>query len=153
RFAQDGATPWRYDARRDRDREAERERYARSLVATGGPALAVRAPAGLALAADVAARAGELLGPLGRDGRGGAAGAARPSLTLYRTLEEKGGFTFDTHAEHVEAGRGAPGAHAALPAGREALDLWSVAGVRLLACGADRRSRFWRPAASAWARR
>src|SRR5262249_9199997 len=105
RFAQDGGTPWRYDARRDRDREAERARYAKALLSTGSPRLEVRAPAGLALAADVAAQGDELLARMSRDGLAAPAGAPRPALTLYRSLEEKGALTFDTHAEHVDAAR------------------------------------------------
>jgi hypothetical protein len=166
RFAQDGGRPWRYEPRLDLDREAGRERFARSLVTTGSAALAVRSPAGFAGAAAVAERSESLLQRMGRDGLPAPAGAGRPTLTLYRSLEEKGALVLDTHAE--DAGGGAPGeakripgragsaalaAHAALPYGRESLDLWSVAALRLLQCGADPRSRFWVPAATGWAGR
>ena len=155
RFAQDGAKPWTYDPRRDRDREAERDRYVRALVTTGGTGLAVRAPAGLDLAAEVSGRAEALLARMTRQGLSAPAGAPRPTLTLYRSLEEKGTLTLDTHAEHT-AGRaagatsGGPAANAALPAGRATLDLWCVPALRLLQCGASPASRFWKPAAVAW---
>ena len=153
RFTQDPAHPWGYDPRRDRDREAERDRYARALVTTGGAALAVRAPAGLQLAAAVFAKSEALLTKMSAAGFVAPAGAARPSLTLYRSLEEKGTLTLDTHAEHAGGTRVAPAAHAALPAGRDQLDLWCVPALRLLQCGASPASRFWRPAAVAWADR
>jgi len=153
RFAQDSGHPWTYDARRDRDREAERDRYVNALVTTAGAGLALRAPAGLALAAEVSGSAEALLARMNRQGLAAPAGSPRPVLTLYRSLEEKGTLTFDTHAEHV-SGRGAePAAHAALPAGRAALDLWSVPAIRLLQCGASPSSRFLEPAAVAWATR
>jgi len=156
RFAQDAAKPWTYDPRRDRDREAERDRYVKALVTTGGTGLAVRAPAGLALAAEVSGRAEALLMRMSRQGLAAPAGTPRPTLTLYRSLEEKGTLTFDTHAEHAGRARdatGAPAANAALPAGRDALDLWCVPAMRLLQCGASPASRFLRPAAVAWAER
>jgi len=153
RFAQDGAQPWRYDPARDRDREAERERFARTLVTSGGTALAVRAPAGLALAGPALERGEALLQRMSRDGLGAPAGSPRPALTLYRSLEEKGTLTFDTRAEHAAGGRADAAAHAALPAGRSTLDLWCVPALRLLQCGASPASRFWRPAATAWAQR
>src|SRR4029078_5922407 len=53
RFAQDAGKPWTYDPRRERDRDGGGERYVKALVTTGGTGLAVRAPAGLALAAEV----------------------------------------------------------------------------------------------------
>ena len=153
RFAQDPSRPWSYDPRRDRDREAERDRYARALVATGGTGLEVRAPAGLALAAEVSGRAEALLARMTRQGLAPPAGSPRPTLTLYRSLEEKGTLTLDTHAEHAGGTRAAPAAHAALPAGRAGLDLWCVPALRLLQCGASPASRFWRPAAVAWTAR
>jgi hypothetical protein len=113
----------------------------------------VRSQPGLALAADVAHAADLLLERMAREGLAEPAGAPRPALTLYRSLEEKGEITTSTLAEHVLGGRTALAAHAALPFGRSALDLWSVAGLRLLQCGADPASRFWRPAATLWAGR
>ncbi|HEY6866886.1 MAG TPA: hypothetical protein VI792_06495, partial [Candidatus Eisenbacteria bacterium] len=76
--------------------------------------------------------------------------AARPggppvALTLYRSLEEKGRMTRDTRPEHVADGV----AHAALPAGHAALDLWSVAAARLVRLGGSERSPFLEPAAVA----
>ena len=156
RFAQDAAHPWTYDPRRDRDREAERDRYMRALVSTGGAALAVRAPGGLDMAADVSGRAEKLLDRMSRQGLAAPAGSPQPTLTLYRSLEEKGTLTLDTHAEHAvgrAGGSGAPAAHAALPAGRATLDLWCVPALRLLQCGASPASRFLKPAAVAWAAR
>ncbi|MFN8586978.1 MAG: hypothetical protein U0704_04175 [Candidatus Eisenbacteria bacterium] len=144
-FAQTEAAPWRYDAARDRDREAERARYAATLVARGGGALVVRAPAGLAPAADAARRGEALLARMDAAGLP-APPRARVTLTLYPSLERKGLFTRVTRPEH----RGAKGeAHAALAAGRERLDLWSVAAARLDQLGASGESRFVEPAA-AW---
>ncbi|HXS83956.1 MAG TPA: hypothetical protein VN896_14655 [Methylomirabilota bacterium] len=153
RFAQDPAHPWAYDPRRDRDREAERERYVSALVVTPCDGVVLRSPSGLPLAADVAHETDALLARMAAAGLAAPAGAAKPSLTLYRSLEEKGAITSSTLAEHVLGGRGALAAHAALPFSRDALDLWSVAGLRLLQCGGDAASRFWRPAATYWAGR
>ncbi len=144
-FAQEGAKPWTYDARRDRDREAERERFVRELRVRSGPGLVLRSPADLAGAEATRAAAAALLDRLARQGLAAPAGAT-VSLTLYRSLEEKGGHTRDTHAEHVAAAGGA--AHAALPFGRDALDLWSVTASRLVQLGASPESRFLKPAAT-----
>ena len=148
-FAQEGPRPWVYDASRDRDREAERERFVRELRTRSGPGLVLRSPADLVGAEATRAAAVALLDRLARQGFGPPAGATA-RLTLYRSLEEKGFHTRDTHAEHVAAsGTGAGGsAHAALPFGREALDLWSVAELRLVQLGASPESRFLRPAAT-----
>ncbi len=147
-FAQDGGRPWRYDASRDRDREAERERYVSTLRSQAGAGVVVRAPAGLAGADAVRAASTELLARLARQGWSAPAGGAPVTLTLYRSLEEKGVFTRDTHAEHVGAAAGGTSAHAALPFGRATFDLWSVAAVRLVQQGGSGASRFLRPAAT-----
>ena len=150
RFAQSAAAPWRYDAALDRDLEAERARYAASLVAMGPAPLVVRAPASLAAAAASARAAGlALLARLDAFGLTAPPHSAPASLTLYRSLEQKGLMSRDTRPEHLEGG----GAHAALAAGREALDLWSVAAARLVAIGATARSRFLEPAAVGFADR
>jgi hypothetical protein len=146
-FAQSAGHPWRYDPALDRDREDEARRFAASLRVTRTAGVAVSAPPGLALAGPALAQADSLLRLL--DARGLAPGrgapAARPvSLTLYRSLEEKGTLTHDTRPEHLEGGA----AHAALPAGRAALDLWSVAAARLVRLGASERSPFLLPAAA-----
>ncbi len=145
RFAQSEAAPWRYDPALDRDREAERARYVATLVAQGGAPLVVRAPAGLAPARSTRAAGVALLARLDSLGLRAPARAAPLSLTLYPSLETKGLLTRDTRPEHLERGA----AHAALPAGRAALDLWSVAAARLVSLGASERSRFLEPA-GAW---
>jgi hypothetical protein len=143
-FAQDAAHPWRYEAARDHDREADRDRYARSLRSFGAGALAVRAPAGHARAVAIAATSNALLQRLARVGLAAPAGAPPVTLTLYRSLEEKGVLTRDTHSEHVTGGGEA---HAALPFGRAQFDLWSVAALRLQQLGARAESRFFLPLA------
>jgi hypothetical protein len=142
-FAQDGGRPWRYDPARDRDREAERERFARGLRSRAGDGVVVRAPGDAAGVEATRAAASALLARLARHGLAPPAGTAPAQLTLYRSLEEKGAFTRDTRPEHVSA----TAAHAARPAGRDTLDLWSVAAVRLLQLGASEGSRFLEPAA------
>lgn len=142
-FAQEGGRPWRYDPARDRDREAERDRFARGLRSRAGDGIVVRAPADVAGAEAARAAASALLVRLTRLGLPPPAGTTPAVLTLYRSLEEKGAFTRDTRPEHVSAAA----AHAAHPAGRAALDLWSVAAVRLLQLGASEDSRFLEPAA------
>lgn len=152
-FAQEAATPWRYDPARDRDREAERDRFVRGLRARPGAGLVVRAPADLAGADAVREAASALLSRLARSGLPAAAGAPPATLTLYHSLEEKGTFTRDTHAEHVAVATAVPAAHAALPAGRSALDLWSIAALRLQQHGGSTESRFLEPAAVHFAAR
>lgn len=163
-FAQSAGHPWRYDPALDRDREEEARRFTASLRTARTASVAVSAPPGLALAAPALDQADSLLGrldalgfaaaepggpasrraPGSRLGAARGAPAARPvSLTLYRSLEEKGTLTRDTRAEHLEGGA----AHAALPAGHAALDLWSVAAARLVRLGASERSPFLLPAA------
>ena len=149
RFAQSAAAPWRYDAALDRDLEAERARYVASLVAKGPAPLVVRAPASLAVAAPARAAGVALLARLDAFGLTAPPRSAPVSLTLYRSLEQKGLMSRDTRPEHLETGA----AHAALPAGREALDLWSVAAARLVASGATARSRFLEPASVLFAGR
>jgi hypothetical protein len=147
-FAQDPARPWHYDAARDHDREADRDRYLAGLRSIADRALVVRAPAGLAAAPGVFAGASALLTNLSRSGLAAPAGAPPLTLTLYRSLEQKGQLTRDTHPEHWVAGGSAPVAHAALPFGRETLDLWSVAALRLVQLGGSAQSRFLVPAAA-----
>jgi hypothetical protein len=142
-FAQEGGRPWRYDPGLDRDRERARERFEASLVATEGDRVRVRSP-GLAAAGPTRTRGDRLLARL--DTLGLHPARRTPvAVTLYRSLEEKGVVTRDTRPEHVENGA----VHAALPAGRERLDLWSVAAARLVSAGAAPDSRFLEPA-GAW---
>jgi hypothetical protein len=90
---------------------------------------------------------------MSRDGLAAPAGAPPLVLTLYRSLEQKGELTRDTHPEHWVAAGAAPAAHAALPFGRETLDLWSVAALRLVQLGGVAPSRFLVPAAAEFAGR
>ena len=145
RFAQSGAPPWRYDPALDRDRERERARFEQELRGAASGALTVRAPAELAGGEAVRARVLTLLASLDARGLTDASGAA-PSLTLYRSLEQKGLIARNTRPEHLEADGSA---HAALPAGRSELDLWSVAAQRLVRLGASRDSPLLEPA-GAW---
>lgn len=149
RFAQDGGKPWRYDPTLDRDREAERARFAGALRMTAGRALELRAPAGATGTAEYLAAGDAVLARLDAAGFPARATAPRIAVVLYRSLEQKGVQTRDTHAEHVADGQ----AHAARPAGRSALDLWSVAAVRLDRYGANEASRFRVPAAVEFASR
>ncbi len=144
-FAQTPSAPWRYAAARDRDREAERARFATGLATLGDRTL-VSAPG-------VTAGATALLARLSGMGLAPPAGSAPPVLTLYRSLEEKGVLTRDTHPEHWRPGAPAPAAHAALPFRRRALDLWSVAVLRLVQLGGSAQSRFLVPAGVALAGR
>jgi len=141
RFAQSAARPWRYDATLDRDRERDRERFEASLRTLRGRSLAVRAPDDLAPEATAAA-AESLLARLDRMGFR-APSSPVSTLTLYRSLEEKGTLTRNTRPEHLEA----DGAHGARAAGRDALDLWSVAALRLRAMGASAEAPYLVPAA------
>src|SRR5262245_49246928 len=151
RFAQPAGKPWTYDPALDRDREAERERLERSLSTRESPGLTVRAQPGTRGLETVEAAAAPLLARLERAGFAG--GAAPITLTLYRSLEEKGVHLRDTHAEQVAGEAAGVAVHAALPAGRSELDLWSVAAMRLLRNGAAGGSRFLKPAAVQFAGR
>ena len=164
-FAQAGGRPWRYLPALDHDRDDDARRFTAALRAARTARVAVWAPPGLAIAASTLVQADSLLRqldglglaaaeapaaaprrPHGRVAVPPAASSARPvSLTLYRSLEEKGTLTRDTRPEHLEDGA----AHAALPAGRATLDLWSVAAARLARLGASERSPFLLPAAAA----
>lgn len=148
-FAQDGGRPWRYDAARDRDRDAERARWNQGLRTFEGAAVRVRAPLGLRFTSATLAGADAVLARMAVAGLAAPRAAGRPVLTLYRSLEEKGVLTRDTHAESLTPS----GAQAAWPAGRAALDLWSVAALRLLQLGASGESRFLVPVAVGWADR
>jgi hypothetical protein len=140
-FAQSAAQPWHYEPSLDHDREAEARRFERSLRIQGTGAVRMRSAGGITLAPAIRAAAEALAAHL--DGAGLAApGATTLELTLYRSLEEKGGLTRSTRPEHVDAA----GAHAALPAGREALDLWSLAALRLIRLGARPDSPWLEPA-------
>lgn len=146
RFAQSLAHPWSYDASLDRDRESERDRFMVALDARPSHALRVQGPVGLAAIPATQAAGDALLARLSAMGLGEsvtAHGKAAPLvLTLYRTLEQKGVLTRDTRPEHLRDGN----AHAALPAGRDASDLWSVVAARLQRLGASEDSRFLEPA-------
>lgn len=147
-FAQDPKSPWRYDPALDHDRERDRERFTRSLAPLAGAGLVVEAPPGAPGAAAALARGEALLGRLDREGLADPR-RRRVTLTLYRSLEEKGILTRRTAPEDLDAG----GARAALPAGHDAYDLWPVAAARLVALGASRESPWLEPAAVALARR
>ena len=152
RFAHDGGKPWRYDPALDRDREAERARFAQGLRASVGRALTVRAPVGASGVPELLAAGDALLGRL--DAAGFTAPARRVTLMLYRSLEQKGVQTRDTHAEHMTGQRtDRDVVHAALPAGRASLDLWSIAAMRLRQCGGSSDSRFLEPAAAHFVKR
>jgi hypothetical protein len=140
-FAQAPERPWRYDPALDRDRDRERAAFARGLVAHPTPGFTLRAPARDPHAAAVRSAAAALVAALDRAG----VPAAPVTLTLYPSLERKGTLTRSTRSEHVD---GAGAAHAALPFGRGALDLWSVAAARLVAAGADPASPWLRPVAT-----
>ncbi len=142
-FAQAPSAPWRYDASLDRDREAERSHYASELRVQRSASLLVRAPAGSATGAQANSAGTALLARMDRVGLPAPAKAAPITLTLYRSLEAKGVLTRDTRPEHLDGGE----AHAALPSGHTAFDLWSVAAARLQQLGAREESRFLQPAA------
>jgi hypothetical protein len=144
-FAQSTERPWRYDPALDRDLEAMRERSRASMRPVGsGPVLVWSAP-GSPGAGAVLGAAEALVRRLDRMGFA-ARGAAAISLALYPSLEVKGELTRITRPEHLDD---AGGAHAALPAGRAALDLWSVAGARLRRLGGAADSP-WLAPASIW---
>jgi hypothetical protein len=150
RFAQEGGRAWRYDPALDRDREAERARYERELRPVAARALRVRAPQDLTAAPAIAQAADALLARMDGYGWTAPVGGTPPTLVLYRSLEEKGRQCRDTRAEHLS---GDAVAHAARPAGRVALDLWSVAAMRLRQSGASEDSRFLVPEAVRFAER
>jgi hypothetical protein len=145
-FAQEGGPPWRYDPALDHDREAERATYARSLRATGGGALTVRAPAALPLAAPALATGRALLARMDAMGLATPARTRGVVLTLYRSIEDKGRLARETRPEQAVG----PGEALAAPVtGREGPDLGCVAAARLLQLGASPGSRFLEPA-GAW---
>ena len=141
-FAQEPAHPWRYDAALDHDRERDRERFTRALTSRAAGGVTLKALPGLASTAAIANEAALLGARLDRLGFAAAPGA---SLTLYRSLEEKGELAHNTRPEHLEPDGSA---HAALPAGRDRLDLWTLAAQRLRALGASTGSPYLRPAAT-----
>ena len=153
RFAEDGAHPWRYDAGLDHDVERERVRFDAGLRTLGDRSLLVRAPADLARAARITRDATALLARMTSFGLAAPVGGAAPTLTLYRSLEEKGAMTRDTHPEELKGTGPAPAAYAACAAGRESVDLWSVAAARLVQLGGVAQSRFLVPAATLFAAR
>ncbi len=140
-FAQGAGAPWRYDPSLDRDRDRERDAFGASLVAAIAGGVVLSAPRGtdasrvLRAAEAVARRLAEvgIMPPAG----------APLSLTLYRTLEEKAGFTRVSRPEHV-ADDGT--AHLARAAGHDAIDGWSVATAALRRRGGSLDSRFMVPA-------
>lgn len=141
RFAQSEAAPWRYDAALDRDRDADRARFERSLVRRALPGLEVLQPAD-APPWPMAAQAESLLARLARMGLGARPGAPVLRLTCHRSLEAKGEITRDTRPEHVDSS----GAHVAAVSGRSAHGLTALAALRLMQRGA-RESRFVWPTA------
>jgi hypothetical protein len=145
RFAQDPGAPWRYDPALDRDRDRERERFTASLAVRRLGPLELRAPAGLAAAAGAEADAESLDRRLA--GLGLPAPRGQPfRLTLFSSLEQKGALTRSTRVEELDP---TGTALAALPAGRRALDLWSLAAQRLVMLGASPANPWLEPA-GAW---
>ena len=142
-FAQAPGRPWRYDPALDHDLEAARARARRAMRVLGAGAVRVRSAPDTPGAGAALAAAEALLGRLDRMGFA-ARGAPAVALSLYPSLEAKGELTRNTRPEHLDA---AGEAHAALAAGRQALDLWSVAGARLCRLGADAESPWLVPAA------
>jgi hypothetical protein len=142
-FSQSPDHPWRYDAALDHDLEGERERFEAGLTREAKGSLVVRAPPGMTGVASVRAAGESVLARVDRLGL--APPASGPiTLTLYPSLELKGELCRDTRPEHLDA-QGHP--HAALPAGRNELDLWSVAASRLRRSSGSADSRFLEPAA------
>jgi len=144
-FAQSDAAPWRYDPALDQDLEREREQYATRLRARTGRGIVWLAPPADSRADGFCRSAEALLVTLDRRGFR-APDSAPVRVTAYASLEEKGRLTRNTRPEHVAARREVA---IALPAGRTRPDLWSVAGVRLVALGASPDSRDLEPA-GAW---
>ncbi len=141
-FAQSTEWPWRYDPALDHDLEASRARFNGSLRRSGsGPVRILSAPdtegAGTLLAAAEA-----LAARLSHMGFADSLGAPLV-LTLYPSLEAKGQLVRDTRAEHLEPHGEV---HAAFPAGRRVLDLWSLAAARLIRLGAAEASAWLLPA-------
>ncbi len=142
RFAQLPGHPWAFDPVLDRDRETERERFAAALEVRVAGAVELRAPAKSPPPVELLHRAELLAGRL--QGMGLASQRApRLEVTLYRTLEEKGRLTLDTRPEHLDR---AGAVHAALPAGRFDLDLWSLAAAALVRSGVPVETPFLEPA-------
>ena len=141
-FAHSTVALWRYDPLLDRDRERERDAFESSLVGTAGHGVVVLAPRGTDATSTlrVAEAVTRRLAALGL-----AVAVTRDpvSLTLYRTLEEKAGFTRVSRPEHV-ADDGT--AHCARAAGHLEIDGWSVATAALLRRGGSLDSRFMVPA-------
>lgn len=158
-FAHDGGRPWHYEPARDRDREAERSRWSQQARTSDGVAVRLRAAPGVPARAEALALADAVLSRMTQAGLRAARGAPKPLLTLYGSLEEKGALTRDTHSEHLSptalgtAAGAAATIHAARPAGRRSLDLWSVAATRVQESGGNPDSRFFVPAAVQWAGR
>jgi hypothetical protein len=143
RFAQGSGTPWRYDAALDDDREAERRRFAASLVPTRSKAITVLSSPELrsaGAASRVRARADELVRRVG-----GSAGPLR--VVLYADLEQKGEFTGSTRPEHWAAEDAT--VHLALPAGQDLADLWTVAAARAFGMSPPATPE-WEQAAGTW---
>jgi hypothetical protein len=130
-FAQSTERPWRYDPALDRDLEALRERSRLSMRPTGSGPIRMWSAPGTPGAGAVLGAAEALVRRLDRMGFT-APGAPVIPLAWYPSLEAKGELTRITRPEHLDE---AGGAHAALPAGRAAPDLWSVAAARLRRLG------------------
>ncbi len=142
-FAQSAERPWRYDPGLDHDLEASRAGFTASLRASGSGSVRVWSGPDTPWAGRVLPAAELLIARLDR--MGFAAGRGAPvALTLYPSLEGKGRLCRVTRPEHLDA---AGAARAALPAGREALDLWSLAAARLRRLGASADSPWLVPAA------
>ena len=144
RFAQSPGAPWHYDPALDHDLERERERFATGLRRTAAPGVEIFASPEEAQAAAWSRAASALFAHLEALGFGASSAPAR--VTIYRSLEEKGRLTRDTRPEHLA---GAREAMIALPTGRAAPDLWSVAALRLTGIGAAPASPWLEPA-GAW---
>ena len=142
RFAQSEAAPWQYASGLDRDRDEERTAYERSLVVRGH-GLRVRAPGDLPWAGSLTDAAEGLLARMGREGLAAPPGTRPLTLTLYRSIEQKGLLVRDTRPESFAAGDG----RIAALAGRQRPDLWSVAAARLAQVSGRDDSRFLVPAA------
>jgi len=142
RFAQKAGDPWRYDAALDRDLETEREQFTAGLEHLGTGPLRVRALPGAVDARGVLDAGERVLAGMDRLGLG-ARRAAPGRITLYRSLEQKGRLARNTRPEQLES---ASEATAALAAGRDALDLWTVASMRLCALGAASAAPLLEPA-------
>jgi Glycoside Hydrolase Family 113 len=147
RFAQSLERPWRYDPSLDHDREADREAFVRTLGLREGGTIRVRSAAELGTLAEATMRNGRSL--LTRlDALGFRSASPRPiTVTLYRSLEEKGRIARNTRPEHLDA---EGGVHVAMPAGRTTLDLVAVAAARLRTLGAAPEAPYLEPASVAF---